>query len=363
MVSANPIRHSTTHVHCRQVCSFQEGVIMSKKQSLRARILASLNGLRPVLTENTGEKQSRWWRISRARKIFWVCTFAVVVGAGVYLRAEIHRRVARFSSDSPTTISRDGGTLLIVGGGQLADGIRLRFVELAGGRQARIVVIPAAVVDENICNQYRDSWKHFDVESVDVLNGNSRAQSDDPAFSTVLETATGVWLGGGTQSSLAAWYGQTLVESRLKDLLSRNGVIGGTSAGAAIMSSVMIAGGREKPTIGRGFDLIPGAIIDQHFVKRNRIRRLQGALERYPELIGFGIDEGAAVQYGVGSGRFMVIGQSCVIACVPKIGDDQKVNFHFEFFNPGDDFDVERLRRGDPVPPSYIDIDSILLGE
>ena len=69
------------------------------------------------------------------------------------------------------------------------------------------------------------------------------------------------------------------------------------------------------------------------------------------------------LQYGVQSGRFACIGQSCIIACVPRIGQDQKIDFHFEFFNPGDDFDVERLRRGDPVPPNYIDVDGILLGE
>lgn len=336
---------------------------MSAEQNLRARILATSNSFRRFFTSQTASKRQRWWRLPRRRLVFWACAFLATVGAGVYLRAEIHRRVAFFSSPPSASISHVGGTLLIVGGGQLSEGIRQRFVELAGGRRARIVVIPAAVVDESICEQYREAWKRYDVQSVEVLNGNSRAQSEDPSFSEMLETATGVWVGGGTQSSLAAWYGQTLVETRLKDLLARNGVVGGTSAGAAIMSSVMIAGGQHKPTIGRGFDLIPGAIIDQHFVKRNRIRRLQRALELHPDLIGFGIDEGTALQYGVASGRFSVVGQSCVIACVPQVAHDQKIEFHFEFFNPGDDFDVERLRRGDPVPPSYIDIDGILLGE
>ena len=336
---------------------------MSAEQSLRARILAKLNPLRRQPSPKVIGKQPPWWRLPRGRVFFWACAFLMTVGVGVYLRAEIHRRVARFSGIISAGINRDGGTLLIVGGGQLSDGIRQRFVELSGGHQARIVVIPATVVDESTREQYREGWKKFEVNAVDVLYANSRVQADDPAFSQMLETATGVWLGGGAQTSLAAWYGGTLVESRLKELLARNGVIGGTSAGAAIMSSVMIAGGHEKPSIGRGFDLIPGAIIDQHFVKRNRIRRLQGALERHPDLIGFGIDEGAALQYGVESGRFKVIGQSCVIACVPSVGQDQKVNFHFEFFNPGDDFDVERLRRGDPVPPSYIDLDAILMGE
>ena len=140
-------------------------------------------------------------------------------------------------------------------------------------------------------------------------------------------------------------------------------MIGGTSAGAAVMSNVMIAGGHERPVMGHGFDLIPGAVIDQHFVKRNRIRRLQSALQLHPELVGFGIDEGTALIYGVQSGRFRVLGQSCVVACVPKLNSEQRTEFHFEFLNAGDEFDIERLRRGDPVPPTYVDLDAILLGD
>ena len=285
------------------------------------------------------------------------------IGTGLYLRAEIYRRVSRLGDYSMPGPVHSGGTLLIAGGGQLSDMIRQRFIELAGGAHARIVVIPAVPVDNEAITSYRETWLKHGVQSVEVLHADSRAQADDPDFARALENASGVWLGGGTQSWLAATYGRTQVESRMKELLARNGVIGGTSAGAAIMSSVMIAGGREKPTMGQGFDLIPGAIIDQHFVKRNRIRRLQRALEQHPDLIGFGIDEGAALQYGVESGRFCVVGQSCVIACVPHVEPDRRTTFHLEFLNPGDDFDVERLRRGDAVPPSYLDIDGILLGE
>ena len=336
---------------------------MSEEQKSRWQILERLKPHKRPFKRAATPPRHDWRRLPRQRIAFWACAVLTTVGAGLYVRAEIHRRVERLTDHSPANISRTGGTLLIAGGGQLSDMIRNRFVELAGGHQARIVVIPATAVDASTVAQYRAMWKEFDIASVDVLHADSRTEADNPEFSLIIEHSTGVWLGGGQQTWLAAWYGRTHVERRLKDLLARNGVIGGTSAGAAVMSSVMIAGGRERPTMGRGFDLIPGAIIDQHFVKRNRMRRLQEAIKQHPDLIGFGIDEGTALQYGVESGSFNVIGQSCVVACVVRTESDQRPNFHVEFFNSGDQFDVERLRRGGAVPPSYIDVDAILLGE
>jgi cyanophycinase len=335
---------------------------MSTKLPLVWKILSKIKWPRSSPVDKTRKPRQAVWQISRRRMVFWIGSFLMTVGVGVYLRAEIDRRISRFTDRHPIYQTTSGGTLLVVGGGPLSEMIRHRFVELAGGKNARIVVIPAAIVDDYAMTQYRESWMKYDVASVDVLQAESRTQADDPDFSRVLETATGVWLGGGQQTVLSGWYGRTLVETRLKDLLTRNGVIGGTSAGAAIMSSVMIAGGQQSPRIARGFDLIPGAIIDQHFVKRNRVRRLQAALEQHPELIGFGIDEGTALQYAVESGHFQVIGQSCVVAFVPR-REQNRTEFHMEFFNPGDDFDVERLRQREPVPPNYVDFDSVLMGE
>lgn len=301
--------------------------------------------------------------IPRGRVVFWVVAFLTMTGAGVYLRAEIHRRVSQVSGYPSVGRVAMGGTLLIAGGGDLSEMIRQRFIELAGGKDARIVVIPAEATDAASRDQYRDVWQRYGVKSVDVLHADSRTQADDPETSSVLESATGVWLGGGQQTWLTAWYGRTLVEARLKDVLTRNGVIGGTSAGAAVMSGVMIAGGRDRPTIGRGFDLIPQAVIDQHFLKRNRFRRLQAVLEDHPELVGFGIDEGTALQYAVQSGRFEVLGQSCVVACVPTTDTGDRQKLQIQFLNAGDEFDVERLRRGESPPRGITDLDALLFGE
>lgn len=336
---------------------------MSEEQKTHWWLAQKLNPFRKPATTQTATHQVRRWRPSRRRMVFWSCAILMSVGVGVYVRAEIHRRVTRLGQDSVVRTALSGGTLLISGGGQLPPMIRQRFVELAGGHNARIVVIPAEVVDESSIQQYRDSWDEFQIQSVEILNADSRTQADDPEFSKALESATGVWLGGGQQTWLAAWYGRTLVESRLKELLARNGVIGGTSAGAAVMSRVMIAGGREKPTMGLGFDLIPGCIIDQHFIRRNRLNRLRVALEQHPDLVGFGIDEGAALEFGVESGSFRVLGQSTVVACVPQPEAEHPLRYRMEFFNAGDSFSVRLLRDGSAVPPSYVDLESILLGE
>ena len=109
-------------------------------------------------------------------------------------------------------------------------------------------------------------------------------QANDAEFVRPLAEATGVWFGGGDQVVLTEAYLGTEVERQLEGaVLARGGVIGGTSAGAAVMTRVMIAGGRTKADVGEGFDFLPGAVVDQHFLKRNRIERLLGVLSAPPE--------------------------------------------------------------------------------
>jgi cyanophycinase len=101
------------------------------------------------------------------------------------------------------------------------------------------------------------------------------------------------------------------VEKELYQLVQRGGVIGGSSAGAAIQSRVMIRGGKGQPKISTGLELLQGAIIDQHFLKRNRLSRLLAAIRTHPKLIGFGIDEGTAIV--VSDNKYRIVGKSYVI--------------------------------------------------
>ncbi len=236
-----------------------------------------------------------------------------------------------------------GGALVICGGGGVPEPVRDRFLELAGGPRARIVVIPTAglIADSPSVNSVLDPWKDKGVASVQLVHTRSRDQANDAGFVRPLAQATGVWFGGGRQDSIAEAYLGTEVERQLKALLERGGVIGGTSAGAAIMTRVMITGGHKRADVGQGFDFFPGAVVDQHFLKRNRLSRLLSVLTDHPDLIGLGIDERTALVVNVRSHVLNVVGESYVVACVPgPVGHPARL----EILKPGDEANLARLK-------------------
>jgi cyanophycinase len=217
----------------------------------------------------------------------------------------------------PEPVSSLPGALVLVGGGGLPQRVRDYFLELAGGKHARLVVIPTASskADKPELLKGFGYWKAQDVESVTMLHTRRREQANDPLFARPLHDATGVWLSGGDQSKLVAAYRGTTVEKELHDLLLRGGVIGGTSAGAAVMSSIMITGGNPAPQVDTGFSFLPGVVVDQHLMRRNRVPRLLSALVTHPGYFGLGIDEQTAVV--VKGHTLMVLGDADVRICFP----------------------------------------------
>jgi len=239
-----------------------------------------------------------------------------------------------------------GGALVICGGGGMPESIRDRFLELAGGPEARIVIIPTAhqVADGPGVEAVLEPWKEKGVASVTLFHTRSRDAANDAEFVRPLSEATGVWFGGGRQNWLTEAYLGTEVERQLKALLARGGVIGGTSAGAAVMTRVMIARGRTKADVAQGFDFLPGAVVDQHFLKRNRLGRLLSVLTDHPDLIGLGIDERTALVVNVRSHLVNVIGDSYVVACVPG---PEGHPARLEILKPGDEASLVRLKEVD----------------
>ena len=214
------------------------------------------------------------------------------------------------------------GSLILGGGGDLSQETHDRFIELSGGKKARIIVIPTASEYADDADQTVDMyWDGKDkVASAVLLHTRSRIQANLPDFVRPLKEATGVWMSGGQQKLLADAYVDTLVEEELNHLLRRGGVIGGTSAGAAILSPDMIVSGYPIPTLGKGFSFLkqfvdPNCIIDTHFDTRNRIVRLLHALKLLPESVGLGIDWGAAVL--INGSDITVMGKN-VWLCDPK---------------------------------------------
>jgi cyanophycinase len=208
------------------------------------------------------------------------------------------------------------GSLVIVGGGILPDAIRDRFLELAGGKKGRLVVIPTAsqLPDQRIYKSYA-VWETQGLASVSMLHTRDPKKANDPEFVKPLTEATAAWLGGGDQTLLTNAYRGTAVERELRNLLTRGGVIGGTSAGASVMSSVMITGGNPEARIGTGFGLLPDVVIDQHFHNRKRKDRLLGVLKQHRNCLGMGIDEQTAVV--VRGHSFTVVGNASVSLCMP----------------------------------------------
>ncbi|WP_158545551.1 cyanophycinase [Bremerella cremea] len=231
--------------------------------------------------------------------------------------------------------SEQSGALIVVGGGGLPESIVKRFVELGGGQEMRVVVIPTASslpVDEE---KIASLWQKRGAKEVHVLHTTDREVANSAEFIAPLKEATAVWIGGGSQSRLAEAYAGTAVEKELIALVQRGGVVGGTSAGAAIQSQVMIASGRTEPEIKTGLNLVPDAIIDQHFLKRNRMNRLLSAIDQYPHLYGIGIDEATAIE--VQGRECRVLGNSFVVV-VQDQGAGKMPNIRT--FNQGESFEL-----------------------
>lgn len=219
----------------------------------------------------------------------------------------------------PEAAVSQGGSLVIGGGGDLPDEVYDEFVRLAGGSRARIVLIPSAYPygDPDIVRSRFSGWRNYDLQSFDFLDTDSRDEAEDPDFCDVLAEATGVWIPGGYQGRVMGLYGGTPVETAIRRVLERGGVVGGTSAGAAVISQVMIRyGSTTQAEVDSGLGLLRRAVVDQHFSQRGRHGRLLNVLEDHPRLIGVGVDECTALV--VQRNQLRVLGESNVTLYVPS---------------------------------------------
>jgi cyanophycinase len=234
-----------------------------------------------------------------------------------------------------------GGALVLCGGGALPESVREAFVKLAGGNEARLVIIPTASdrgEEAEDAVEVAAIWKRHGIGAITTLHTRQPAEANDETFVAPLRNATAAWISGGRQSQIAAAYSGTRVERELGALVARGGVVGGTSAGAACLSRVMIVRGRIHETPGLG--LLPGAIVDQHFLARNRQGRLLAALQTHPALVGFGIDEGTALL--VRGRALSCLGDSTVTIC---LGETDRSGPKIDVLKPRERSDLTMLRR------------------
>jgi cyanophycinase len=238
--------------------------------------------------------------------------------------------------------SGPAGSLVIVGGGDLPTAIIDRFLELGGGPAARLVVITTAssTAEWPLEQQpHQRLWASRPLASLTVLHTRNPDIANSETFCRPLRSATAVWFVGGDQNQITRTYLGTRTETALHDVIRRGGVIGGTSAGAAIMSRVMIVGGRTEPQLGDGLGFLPGTIVDQHFLKRNRLPRLMAALEQRPGHVGIGIDESTAIV--VRRRGIECIGDSEVRICLASSHNRPE---RVQPLRSGEQFDLETWR-------------------
>ena len=188
---------------------------------------------------------------------------------------------------------RSRGTLLLCGGGLIPLSIREEFYRLGKADQGTLVLIPTASprTDAGDFSVWVDYWAGFQWKNIEVVHASDREAAANPKLVESLRRATAVWISGGEQQRLSDRYVGTPIQKELYAILGRGGIVGGTSAGAAIASSTMIADGVIEPKFADGLQFLPNTIIDQHFSQRKRQGRLIKAIEAHPNRVGVGIDE------------------------------------------------------------------------
>jgi cyanophycinase len=202
------------------------------------------------------------------------------------------------------------GKLVIIGGGDKPDYILHKIIDFAGGKDAKIIVVPNASSEPVESGEYNvEEFRKLGCNNVNYLFC-SRDEANQDSIVKKLDGVTGIFFGGGDQAFLTRDLLGTKLLDAIKKIYENGGVVSGTSAGAAVMSKIMITGNElinkdsssafidiKKGNIEtiEGFGFIKSAIIDQHFIKRKRLNRLISLMIENPTLVGIGIDESTAI--------------------------------------------------------------------
>ena len=266
---------------------------------------------------------------------------------------------------SGSTVYPQGkGHLVIIGGGDKPSYIMQKIVDCAGGPASKIIVIPNASSDPLGSAEYNvQEFKNLGCANVDYILFN-RADADKDSLVKKLEGATGIFFSGGDQAFLTRDMLGTKLLEKVYEIYYNGGVISGTSAGAAVMSKLMITGNelinkdttdifisiqKNNVEVKEGFGFVKTAFIDQHFIKRKRLNRTISVVLENPDLLGIGIDESTSIIVNPDE-TFEVLGENQVIVydasdCsnikLDKNGNLGAENLTMHILLSGDKFDIE----------------------
>ncbi len=274
---------------------------------------------------------------------------------------------------SPTgAASRPKGYLFIIGGGERDVPLMKRYIELAEAHDTGKIVIftMASSVPDEVGPELLAEFKGNGARDA-VYYNLTHEKAMAPGSERILDGAGGVWFSGGDQALLTAALVGTPIHKRMLELYEQGGTIGGTSAGAAVMSEFMITG-NERRTKGQegtweviwaddilhseGFGFVRTAVIDQHFITRRRHNRLIAVVLQNPTLVGVGIEESTAVLVRP-DGKYEVLGEGQVIVYDARRARtfrsaDGHLGGHgltLHVLLPGDVYDIESGRVEEPA--------------
>lgn len=213
------------------------------------------------------------------------------------------------------------GPLVVIGGAEDKQGdcvVLREFVRAAGGVKAHIAVMTAATsYPKEVGDEYTRVFERLGAGAVQVVHTESRYDSEREDSLGIIKQATGIFFTGGDQLRIVDFIKGTPLDEAIHQRHQAGAVIGGTSAGAAMMPAEMIVGGAsvshpsvDAVSLGPGMGFLPGILVDQHFAQRGRLGRLLAALVQEPADLGLGIDEDTAII--VKDDKFTVVGQGAV---------------------------------------------------
>lgn len=271
------------------------------------------------------------------------------------------------------------GTLIPIGGNEdkgieadeiytlefIDEGILYHVVKEAGGKDAKIVVIPtASSIPEEVGDNYLTAFNTLGCKNVDVLDIRSKEDSETEHAITLVKNANCVMFSGGNQSKITDKIGGTTIHKILSDrYLNEDGfVIAGTSAGAMAMANEMIAGGSATESfikgavkMYKGLGLIPELVIDTHFIRRGRFGRQSEAIAKFPHLLGIGLaeDTGMIIKNGndctvIGSGMVIIFDGSKLTHNNEKVLEEGTpmtiANLTIHVLSNGDQYDIKNRK-------------------
>lgn len=212
--------------------------------------------------------------------------------------------VAEPLGTGPVKVGPPHGTVIAVGGGAIEPRIYEAFIQAAGGPDALILDVPNNGIGKPTSvapDSSGEGLRKHGAHNVQVLFTQSREVADSAAFVAIIKQAKGIWFDGGRQFRVMEAYAGTRTERAFSDVLERGGVIGGSSAGMAVLGDFLVRGAPSEdnyildyPGFEKGLGYLRNTAADMHVVARERLPDLTSVTARYPKVLGISADEGTA---------------------------------------------------------------------